>query len=105
MVANTLAAGMVANTLVANTLAAGMGAADTAQALPDTAAAGIFSPAGATWVTGCSATARLPTWRCNRNSGMRGSTAGSLVRPGLGGVAGSSSAGSDRSAERRVGQE
>jgi hypothetical protein len=62
MVANMLAAGMVANTLVAdmvaNMLAAGMAAADTAQALPDTPAA---SPAGATWVTGCSATAPLPT--------------------------------------------
>src|SRR5262249_39071024 len=32
-----------------------------------------------------------PTWRCNRNSGRRDSKARSLVRPGLGGVAGSSS--------------
>src|SRR5262245_16243794 len=99
MVANMVAAGMVPNMVAAGTVpnmvAAGMGqalsdmaadtvAADTAQALPDTVAASI-------WVTGCSAIAPLPTWRCNRNSGMRDSTADSPVRPGLGGVAVSSS--------------
>src|SRR5919198_3234030 len=100
MAANTLAAGMVANTLaagmVANTLAAGMVAADTLQALLDRAGAGIFSPAGETRATGCSATAPLPTPHCNRSSGRRGSTAGFQVRPGLGGVVVLSSAGSDR---------
>src|SRR5262245_12322712 len=104
MVANMVAAGtvpnMVAAGIVPNMVAAGTGqalsdmawetvAADTAQALPDTVAAGI-------WVTRCSAIAPLPTWHCNRNSGMRDSTADSPVRPGPGGVAVSSSAGSDR---------
>src|SRR5262249_20065694 len=52
--------------------------------------------AWATQVAGYSATAPSPTSRCNRNSGRRDSTVRSSVRPGLGGVAGLSSAGSDR---------
>src|SRR6266511_3916008 len=94
-VANMVAAGMVPNMVAAGTgqalsdMAADTVAANTAQALPDTVAAGMG-------VTGCSAIAPLPTWRCNRNSGMRDSTADSPVRPGLGGVAVSSLAGSDR---------
>src|SRR5262249_26763475 len=47
-------------------------------------------------VAGCSGTAPSPMWHCDRNSGRRASTVRSLVRPGLGGVAASSSAGSDR---------
>ena len=68
MVANMVAAGMVPNMVAAGTgqalsdMAADTVAADTAQDLPDTVAAGI-------WVTGCSAIAPLPTWLCNRNSG------------------------------------
>src|SRR5215831_4104413 len=57
---------------------------------------GVPRHAWATRVAGCSATAPSPTWRFNRNSGTRDSTAGSLVRPGLGGVAAWPSAGSDR---------
>src|SRR5262249_54754138 len=57
---------------------------------------GVPRHAWATRVAGCSATAPSPTWRCNRNSGTPDSTAGSLVRPGLGGVAAWPSAGSDR---------
>src|SRR5262245_27468358 len=52
--------------------------------------------AWATPVAGCSATAPSPTSHCNRNSGRRDSTARSSVRLGRGGVAASSSAGSDR---------
>jgi hypothetical protein len=79
-------------------LAASMVAADTAQALGDRAAGTVaadtasqaladmapgllpliqsevaVSPAGATWVAGCSATAPLPTSLCDRNSGRRDS--------------------------------
>src|SRR5262249_9650906 len=49
--------------------------------------------AWATPVVGCLATAPSPTWRCNRTSRRHDSRAGSLVRPGLGGAAGSYSAG------------
>src|SRR5262245_48553435 len=88
MVAAGTEPNMVAAGIVPNMVAAGTGQALSDMAA-DTVAAGI-------WVTGCSAIAPLPTWRCNRNSGMRDSTADSQVRPGLGGVAVSSSAGSDR---------
>src|SRR5512132_372769 len=94
-------AGMVAASMV---LAASMVAADTAQALGDRAAGTVaadtasqaladmapgllpliqsevaVSPAGATWVAGCSATAPLPTSLCDRNSGRRDSAVGSSV--------------------------
>ena len=50
---------------------------------------------GVTSVAGCSATEALPTSLCDHNWALRDFTVGSQVRPGLGGVAVSSLAGSD----------
>ena len=52
--------------------------------------------AAPTWDAGCSAIAPSATWLCDRTSLRPDSKGGSSVRPGHGGVAASSSAGSDR---------
>src|SRR5262249_36817589 len=72
------------------------GSAERAIGLPRRRPMGVPLHAWATPVVGCLATAPSPTWRCNRNSRRRDSRAGSLVRPGPGGSAGSYSDGSDR---------